>query len=402
MPGAARLGDKAKCPMDAHGCKRCSHSVQGPAVQGSHNVIVNGKPGVRVGDQGIHGSCCGLNRWAAAQGAPTVFINFQPAVRLNDKTLHCGGVGKIIECSSDVIIGNGQGQLFKRAEVTNAPLVEDIAANQGRDHELVQKNMEYLAEQGLLGTDSNKLSEYAVLFSQQQSQRDLALAAKQERLAERQSLIQQGREHADNHTGEDRQKLLAATDRLELNNRAVERARLADDVYNAPGEKPPPVGWKRLSDNPENLPPGLKDAVWEDPESGFRAALYESEIDGSRVLAFRGTAGKAGWFNNFQQGLGYESEQYNRAIALASKTKDAYPEGLDIAGHSLGGGSTTAASIVTETPGYTYNGSGLHPNTIKAFNKTRADGDQLIHAYHGLEKQITDDQNAITQILATT
>ena len=174
------------------------------------------------------------------------------------------------------------------------------------------------------------------------------------------------------------------------------------DGCGKPGEKPPPVGWKRLSDNPENLPPGLKDAVWEDPESGFRAALYESEIDGSRVLAFRGTAGKAGWFNNFQQGLGYESEQYNRAIALASKTKDAYPEGLDIAGHSLGGGSTTAASIVTETPGYTYNGSGLHPNTIKAFNKTRADGDQLIHAYHGLEKQITDDQNAIAQILATT
>ena len=153
MPGAARLGDKAKCPTDAHGCKRCSHSVQGPAVQGSHNVIVNGKPGVRVGDQGIHGLCCGLNRWAAAQGAPTVFINSQPAVRLNDKTLHCGGVGKIIECSSDVIIGNGQGRLFKKAEATNAPLVEDIAANQGRDHELLQKNMEYLAEQGLLGTD---------------------------------------------------------------------------------------------------------------------------------------------------------------------------------------------------------------------------------------------------------
>jgi uncharacterized Zn-binding protein involved in type VI secretion len=140
--------------MDAHGCKRCSHSVQGPAVQGSHNVIINGKPGVRVGDQGIHGTCCGSNRWAAAGGAPTVFINAQAAVRLNDKTQHCGGVGKIIECSSNVIIGNGQGRLFKMAEATNAPLVEDIAANRELDHEILHKNMEYLAEQAAPGSDA--------------------------------------------------------------------------------------------------------------------------------------------------------------------------------------------------------------------------------------------------------
>jgi uncharacterized Zn-binding protein involved in type VI secretion len=382
MPGAARLGDKAKCPMDAHGCKRCSHSVEGPAVQGSHNVIVNGKPGVRIGDQGIHGLCCGLNKWAAAGGAPTVIINSQPAVRLHDTTLHCGGIGKIVECSSDVIIGNGQGQLFKKAETSNAPLVDDIAANQGRDHALLQQNMEYLAERGLLGTDSNKLSHYAVLFSQQQSQRSLALAAKKEKLAECRALIEEGRKRADHFTGEDRRQLLDTTDRLELNNRAGDLSRLAEDVYNAPGEKPPPIGWKRLSDNPKNLPPDLQDAVWEDQESGFRAALYGSEIGGGKVLAFRGTANKAGWANNFQQGLGYGSGQYELAMDLAKDTKRLYRKDIEITGHSLGGGLASAGSIVTNSPGYSFNGSGLHPNTVKQFSKTRSNGDQLNHAYH--------------------
>jgi hypothetical protein len=120
--------------------------VQGPATQGSPNVIINGKPGVRVGDQGIHGLCCGLNRWAAAGGAPSVSINSQPAVRLHDRTMHCGGVGKIIEASSNVIIGNGQGRLFQNAEATNAPFVEDVAANQERDQKLLQQNMEYHAD----------------------------------------------------------------------------------------------------------------------------------------------------------------------------------------------------------------------------------------------------------------
>jgi uncharacterized Zn-binding protein involved in type VI secretion len=323
-------------------------------VQGSHNVIVNGKPGVRVGDQGIHGLCCGINKWAAAAGAPTVLINAQPAVRLHDTTLHCGGIGKIIECSSDVIIGNGQGQLFKKAETSNAPLVDNITANQGRSHALLQQNMEYLAERGLLGTDSNKLSEHAVLFSQQQSQSALALAAKKEKVAESRALINKGRKHADNLTGKNRQKLVDATDRLERNNCAVERARLADDVDNAPGEKPPLIGWKRLSDNPGNLPPGLQDAVWEDQESGFRAALYESEIDGTKVLAFGETANKAGWANNFQQGLGYQSEQYTRAMRLASQTEKAFPKGFEMSGHSLGKDLTSAGSIATESPGFSF------------------------------------------------
>jgi uncharacterized Zn-binding protein involved in type VI secretion len=397
MPGAARLGDKSKCPLDAHGCTACPHSVEGPATQGSTDVTANGKPLLRVGDQGVHALCCGLNRWVSVAGAPGVSANGQPVARFDDTTLHCGGIGQLIQGSGNVIIGNGQARLFASAQETDAPFVEDVAGNKQRDREMWRQNMDYLAEKGLLGDYFSKLINDAPTFSlptdaRPETQRTLALEAKKQRLVERQALIGKGRERAAVSTGEDRDKIRAAADRLELNNRAVERARLAQDVYNDSGEQDPPIGWKRSSDNPADLPPALKNAVWEHNKSGFRAALYDSEIDGSKVLAFRGTANKAGWKNNFQQGVGFESEQYDRAMRLARKTKQVIGNHLEISGHSLGGGLTSAGSIVTNSPGFSFNGSGLHPNTLKAYNKTRAHGAQLIHAYHVKGEVLTAGQ----------
>ena len=105
MPAQARLGDKANCPADAHGCPACPHPVTGPAIQGSPDVIVNGKPAVRVGDQGIHSACCGPNMWKAAAGSGTVFVNNIAAHRLGDQTTHCGGSGTMIEGSDNVMTG---------------------------------------------------------------------------------------------------------------------------------------------------------------------------------------------------------------------------------------------------------------------------------------------------------
>lgn len=102
MPPITRVGDKARCPNDSHGNDCCSHDVQGPAIQGSPDVFINGKPVLRIGDPGVHSACCGPNTWKTAEGSPTVFINGIPAVRLNDKTVHCGGIGKMIEASPDV------------------------------------------------------------------------------------------------------------------------------------------------------------------------------------------------------------------------------------------------------------------------------------------------------------
>lgn len=105
MPGAGRVGDKAQCPSDAHGCPGCAHSVVGPATAGSTDVTINGKPALRLNDPGVHSACCGPNTWQAAAGSGTVFINGKPAHRMGDQTQHCGGVGKLIEASGDVIIG---------------------------------------------------------------------------------------------------------------------------------------------------------------------------------------------------------------------------------------------------------------------------------------------------------
>lgn len=105
MPGAARIGDLSKAEADAHGCPACPHTVQGPAVMGSPNVLINNRPAVRVGDLGLHAACCGPNMWNAVKGSSTVLINGKPAHRKDDMDQHCGGVGKMIQGSDDVIIG---------------------------------------------------------------------------------------------------------------------------------------------------------------------------------------------------------------------------------------------------------------------------------------------------------
>ncbi len=105
MPPQCRLGDKSQVPADAHGCPACPHPAVGPAVMGSPTVMVNGRPALRVGDNGLHAACCGPNSWVASAGSGTVLINGMPAHRLGDMDTHCGGVGQMIEGSTDVMIG---------------------------------------------------------------------------------------------------------------------------------------------------------------------------------------------------------------------------------------------------------------------------------------------------------
>ena len=104
MPPQGRLGDKATA-LDAHGSLCCPHVVEGPAVTGSTNVLVNGLPALRVTDTGVHGPCCGPGIWKASTGSATVFINSLQAHRTGDQTTHCGGSGTLIEGSPDVIVG---------------------------------------------------------------------------------------------------------------------------------------------------------------------------------------------------------------------------------------------------------------------------------------------------------
>lgn len=121
MPAAGRVSDKAQCNSDAHGCIACAHTVIGPAIQGSPDVVINSLPALRVGDPGLHAVCCGTNTWQAAKGAQTVQINGKSAYRKGDKSQHCGGVGKLIEGSGDVIVGDSPGGGGKRARGMESP-----------------------------------------------------------------------------------------------------------------------------------------------------------------------------------------------------------------------------------------------------------------------------------------
>jgi uncharacterized Zn-binding protein involved in type VI secretion len=128
-------------------------------VQGSKDVDINGRPATYVGCRGIHGVCCGPNTFAIAEGAPSVFINGYPAARIGDRTAHCGGSGEIKTGSGNVIIGNGQGRLFKEAAQTHAPFVQNIAADGQLAKERLQQNMAYLEEKGISWADNSKVPE---------------------------------------------------------------------------------------------------------------------------------------------------------------------------------------------------------------------------------------------------
>jgi len=105
VPPAGRVGDKAKAPVDAHGCPACPHTVMGPAIIGSPGVMINGLPALRVGDYGVHAACCAMNMFMAEKGSTKVFIDGLPAHRKGDRTQHCGGKGTLIDGSPNVIFG---------------------------------------------------------------------------------------------------------------------------------------------------------------------------------------------------------------------------------------------------------------------------------------------------------
>ncbi len=135
MPPQGRLGDKSKAMADKHGGLCCPHTVIGPAIQGSPNVFVNFRPALRVGDRGIHAPCCGPNMWKAQKGSATVFINKKAAHRKGDTDKHCGGSGKLIEGSPDVIVGDDGGSAgsvaASAAEIEeNLILVEKVSPAQ--------------------------------------------------------------------------------------------------------------------------------------------------------------------------------------------------------------------------------------------------------------------------------
>lgn len=142
-------------------------------------------------------------------------------------------------------------------------------------------------------------------------------------------------------------------------------ARIMDDLYDETYGRPTGQsvdGFARLSDE-QLRRVGIDPASLDDAKSGFKARLY-GDADGRVVLAYSGTDEGKDWLTNFGQGLGFETAQYNQAMALARQAKVAFGDDMVITGHSLGGGLAGAAAVATDTPAVTFNAAGVHDKTM--------------------------------------
>ncbi|NOZ54515.1 MAG: hypothetical protein GXP08_15515 [Gammaproteobacteria bacterium] len=164
----------------------------------------------------------------------------------------------------------------------------------------------------------------------------------------------------------------AAAARLLDNNDNILRAESAAYVYKVDefnrghiNELPEaPTGLNLI--DPKEIP-GLENATFTSKKSGFGAALFESEINGETMLAYRGTnpgvTGMKDAKTNLLQGIGGESDQYDQAMDLAELANKTLEGNFVNVGHSLGAGLASAATAVTGIKGYTFNAAGLHPDT---------------------------------------
>lgn len=208
---------------------------------------------------------------------------------------------------------------------------------------------------------------------------------------EQQALLQQLR------AGND-PELLQQADALERFYHVLEKAGLADDVYDAAkGIGQPWAGWARGSEHPDLLrqyAPSLNMSTTElveylhPDDSGFRAEIYipDPAVLGpgyKPTLAFKGSSGDvldakerdgkrdttAEDFvaNNFPQSVGLQTDYYDRGMRLATTFKEVKGFEFELAAHSLGGSVASAASAVTGVPATTFNAAGLHSNTARRF-----------------------------------
>ncbi|MFP1872092.1 PAAR domain-containing protein [Lonsdalea quercina] len=341
MPSAARLGDSCS----GHGCFPAT-----PIIQGSSDVIINGKPAARKGDMVLLHACpCptmphALHPRSISAGSSNVIINGKAAARVGD-AIGCGG--SVAAGSGDVIIGDTPHQ---------SPVKSCAEQSASKRSPLLALSPMMLPWKGLMS--------WMATPELPPPTEALTLEQRKARYAARKQLAQQASTNPN---------LQAAAKRLAGNNDSILRAEAAKYVYDvdefrrgAKAELPaPPVG---LSIVDPELALSKEDNIYFNKSSGFGAVPFKSEINGETMLTYRGTdnavTGVADWTTNGLQGMGRKSTAYQQAIDAAMNMMTAHPnENLTLVGHSLGGGEASAGVSATGLRGYTFNAAGLHANT---------------------------------------
>jgi len=72
------------------------------------------------------------------------------------------------------------------------------------------------------------------------------------------------------------------------------------------------------------------------------------------------------WKNNLAQGGNFHSSYYKNAVKIGTKIERSGAQ-IHIVGHSLGGGTASAASRASGMPATTFNSAGLHRKTVARY-----------------------------------
>ncbi|HGE8457697.1 TPA: phospholipase [Serratia marcescens] len=205
-----------------------------------------------------------------------------------------------------------------------------------------------------------------------------------------------------------------ASERLAENNVAVEKAKLAENIYKTtnPLKDTPgvPEGWTDISNDESALNKlGLRSSMLYDKNLSpdFLARVYQPDsgifgkdmnptvvFRGSRAPEFPEGIGSAAkkallkgdlsgiknandWINNGSQAIGRGSEYYKRAVEIGGVIRG----NVDISGHSLGGGMASAASMTSGKAAWTFNAAGLNNGTVEKYGGEIIGSAKNIQAY---------------------
>ncbi|MGH9437151.1 MAG: lipase family protein, partial [Terriglobia bacterium] len=143
---------------------------------------------------------------------------------------------------------------------------------------------------------------------------------------------------------------------------------------------------------------GLDPKMFNDPNSGFKAALFRNKVSGNYILAFAGVDGftAAGAKDANASKLQYEgkdSPQFDEAVALTQAVKNfTRNASLTVTGHSLGGALAAVSALYGGIHGVTFNAEGLSKGTIARYGLEGAMKNADITAYHTALDPLTQGQ----------